>query len=217
MARPKLKKDSKSAKEKLLEAAIAIIRIKGYAATTVDDLCEFAGVTKGTFFHYFETKETLAVAAAEQWSLMTSEFFKSASYHKCIDPLDRLLGYIDFRKQILIGTPSEFTCLVGTMTQEIHTSNPKIRDACHLSIFGHAKVLEDDILAAKKLHVPNSKWTVKSLALHTQSVLQGAFILAKASQDAKDAMESIDHLKNYIKILFENKNSNPKTKENQNV
>ena len=46
------------------------------------------------------------------------------------------------------------------------------------------------------------QWTAKSLALHTQAVLQGAFILAKAKDDAKIAAASIDHLSRYIQFLF---------------
>ena len=47
-----------------------------------------------------------------------------------------------------------------------------------------------------------SDWTAKSLALHTQAVIQGAFILAKATGGAEIAADSIDHLRRYIKMLF---------------
>src|SRR5687767_7290505 len=90
-----------SAKDKLLEAAVHVVRQKGYAATSVDDLCEAAGVTKGAFFHHFESKEDLAVAAAAYWSDFTTEFFNGARYQQLTNPLDRLLGYIDFRREIL--------------------------------------------------------------------------------------------------------------------
>jgi TetR/AcrR family transcriptional regulator, transcriptional repressor for nem operon len=46
------------------------------------------------------------------------------------------------------------------------------------------------------------EWTAKSLALHTQAVLQGAFILAKATGGAAIAADSIDHLRRYIELLF---------------
>ena len=56
---------SGGARSKLLDAAISVIREKGYAATSVDELCARAGVTKGAFFHHFPTKDSLAVAAAK--------------------------------------------------------------------------------------------------------------------------------------------------------
>src|SRR5580698_7393668 len=60
------------AREKLLDAAFAVIREKGYAAATVDELCARAGVAKGSFFHHFKEKEALAVAAANHWSETTA-------------------------------------------------------------------------------------------------------------------------------------------------
>src|SRR5271166_4610535 len=101
-------------KTKFLQAAIRVIRVKGYTATRIEDICEAAGLTKGSFFHHFESKEALALDAADYWSEITSQFFASAPYQAHTDPLDRLLAYIDFRKSILQGDLPDFTCLVGT-------------------------------------------------------------------------------------------------------
>ncbi|HVU19916.1 MAG TPA: TetR/AcrR family transcriptional regulator [Rhizomicrobium sp.] len=190
------------ARQKLLDAALAIIREKGYVATTVDDLCARAGVAKGSFFHHFAGKEALAVAAANYWSETTGELFARAPYHAPRDPLQRVLGYIDFRRGLLTGDVPDFTCLVGTMVQETYETNPAIRDACDASISGHAAKLESDIAEAIKLYGVKGSVTPKSLALHTQAVLQGAFILAKAKGGAEVAIESADHLRRYIELLF---------------
>jgi TetR/AcrR family transcriptional regulator, transcriptional repressor for nem operon len=191
------------ARQKLLDAALALIREKGYASTTLDELCAKAHVAKGSFFHHFKDKEAIAVAAADYWSERTGAFFEAAPYHLHKDPLDRVLGYIDFRKSILKGELAEFTCLVGTMVQEIYASNPAIRGACDASISGHAAKVEADIAEAMRLHGVSASWSAKSLALHTQAVLQGAFILAKAKGGAEIAAASVDHLRRYIELLFQ--------------
>jgi len=191
-----------SAKTKILDAALRVIRAKGYAGTTVEDLCEASNVTKGAFFHHFKSKDDMAVAAAEHWSKVTGELFAGAPYHGHADPLERVLGYLDFRKQLLKGDVAEFTCLVGTMVQETFESSPAIRAACEASISGHAANIETDIAQAIRQRGIRAEWTAKGLALHTQAVLQGAFILAKAKDDAKTAAASIDHLRRYIEYLF---------------
>jgi TetR/AcrR family transcriptional repressor of nem operon len=192
-----------ASRQKLLDAALTLIRTKGYASTTVDDLCAEAGVTKGAFFHHFKSKDALAVAAANYWSEITSVFFAAAPYHQHDDPLDRVLGYIDFRKTILTGTVPEFTCLVGTMVQEVYETCPPIRDACEASITEHASKVEADIAEAMKRYRIRAKWTARSLALHMQAVLQGAFILAKAKGGDSVARDCIDHLRRYTELLFE--------------
>ncbi|HTE49231.1 MAG TPA: hypothetical protein VK698_00050 [Kofleriaceae bacterium] len=93
--------------------------------------------------------------------------FASAPHRALPDPLDRLLGYVDLRKSILRGELPEFTCLVGTMVQEVYQT-----------------------------------WTAESLALHTQTVIQGAFIPAKARQGPAVAVGSLDHLRRYLELPF---------------
>ena len=193
---------AQAAKEKLLGAALSLIREKGFSATTVDNLCVRAGVTKGAFFHYFRSKDDLGVAAAEHWSALTGALFERASYHEHRDPLDRVLAYIELRRELLRGDIPEFTCVVGTMVQETYRQHPEIRDACAASIFGHAGTLVADIAQAMDEHGVVGDWTAESLAAHTQAVLQGAFILAKAKDDVGVAIESVDHLRRYVELLF---------------
>jgi TetR/AcrR family transcriptional repressor of nem operon len=190
-----------AARRKLLDAALAVIRAKGFSATTVDELCGRAGVAKGSFFHHFKDKEALAVAAAQYWSEVTGALFAQAPYHAAADPLDRVLGYLSFRRAILTGAVAEFTCLVGTMVQEVYDSHPAIREACAASIAGHAATLEADIAAAIRARGVTGV-DAASLALHTQTVLQGAFILAKATGDGQIAADGVDHLIRYFELLF---------------
>ncbi|WP_224769575.1 TetR/AcrR family transcriptional regulator [Pseudosulfitobacter pseudonitzschiae] len=117
------------ARNRLLEAARDIVRKQGFAATTVDDLCKAAGVTKGAFFHHFKSKDALGVAAANFWTDTTGAFFEGAPYHAPSDPFDRVLAYIAFRRAMITNDIPEFTCLVGTLVQEVHATAPEIRDA----------------------------------------------------------------------------------------
>ncbi len=184
----------------MLDAATRLVREKGFAATSVDDLCADAGVTKGAFFHHFASKEALGVAAADHWAATTSALFAKAAYHAPADPLDRVFAYLDFRAELIAGDVAEFTCLVGTMVQEVHESSPAIRAACDASITGHAETLVADIAEALADHRVEAI-NPRSLALHTQAVLQGGFILAKARNDPMIARQSVAYLKHYVALL----------------
>lgn len=191
-----------SARSRLLDAARQSIRTKGYAATSVDDLCVAAGVTKGSFFHHFKSKEDMTLAAVEQWNATTGELFVQAQFQKRPDPRDRVLGYIDFRKQILRGDAPDYTCLLGTLVQETFDSHPRIRDACNEGISGHARTVGRDIQLAKALYAPGATWDPQVLALFTQASLQGAFILAKARGSASIAAKCVDHLRQHVANLL---------------
>ena len=191
-----------SARDKILAAALGLIRARGYAATTVDDLCTAAGVTKGAFFHHFKSKEELAVAAADHWSETTGAFFAGAPYHEPHDPLDRVLGYLDFRKAILTG---RFLSLPVSSARWCRKPTRPTRPFAMPSTAQSAITPRRSKRTSKRRCcsiVWTPSWSAESLALHTQAVLQGAFILAKAKGGAAIAADSIDHLRRYVELLF---------------
>jgi TetR/AcrR family transcriptional regulator, transcriptional repressor for nem operon len=190
-------------KTRLLDAALRLVRSKGYEATTVDEVCESAGLTKGSFFHHFGGKEELAVAAAKHFAEMAEGVFSAAPYRKLANPLARLLGYVDFRRAILKGELPEYTCLLGTMVQETYATHPAIRRACERHISAHAGSLVADIAEAKRRHAPRAKWSPESLALFTQAAIQGAFVLAKARHGPEVAATCLSHLRRYLELLFD--------------
>ena len=187
---------------RLLNAALAEIRAKGYTATTVDDVCAAAGVTKGSFFHHFKGKEDLAIAAAAHWNEVTGGLFASAPYRSLPDPRDRVLGYIDCRAALLTGGLPDFTCLLGTMVQETFETHPAIRDACRQGIELHAATVAADLAEAKAMYAPQADWSPEGLALYTQAVLQGGFILAKATGGPAVAIQCVEQLKHHVASLL---------------
>jgi TetR/AcrR family transcriptional regulator, transcriptional repressor for nem operon len=186
-------------KLKLLDASLHVIRSKGYAAATIDEICSEAGVTKGSFF---KSKDDLALSAAAHWGTMTEGFFATAPYHRSTDPRERLLGYVDFRASILAGELPDYTCLLGTLVQETYATHPDIRIACERGLTSHVDILVRDIDAAKARYAPTATWSAESVGYFMQAVLQGAFIFAKAKQTADVAHESLAHLRHYLEALF---------------
>ena len=189
-------------RQRFLDAAVRLIRTCGYEAATIDDLCREAGLTKGSFFHHFRSKEDLALAAADHFAGGAVALFGQAPYHAHADPRDRVLGYVDFRRAILRGEIPEFTCLLGTMVQETYATHPALREACDHHISAHADTVAQDLQAARDLHAPAADWTAESLGLFTQAVLQGSFVLAKAKGGPEVADACLDHLRRYLSLLL---------------
>ena len=192
-----------NARDKILAAALHKIRAHGLAATSVDELCAAAGVTKGAFFHHFRSKEAAAIAAAGRFSDMADALFATAPYRALPDPVDRVLGYVAFRTGLMQGDLPAFTCLVGTMAQEAYATHPAIRAACAQSIDAHVDLLEADIAEAMRARRVAAPGGARGLALYMQAVIQGAFVLAKAHDDPKVAAGCLPHLHGHLAGVFE--------------
>jgi len=189
------------ARARLIEAARSLVRRKGFAATSVDDLCVAAGVTKGAFFHHFASKEALGVALVDDWTEMTGAMFASHPYNLRHDPLDRVFAYLDLRREMLAQSLPEFSCVAGTTVQEVYESSVPIREAAERSIRSGCQHVLPHLEQALKVH-PVPGVTAESLAQQFQVAVQGGIIVAKALNEAAPARDAFDHLERYLRLLF---------------
>lgn len=189
------------ARARLIGAARSLVRHKGFAATSVDELCAAAGVTKGAFFHHFPSKEALGVALIDDWTDTTGAMFAAHPYNSLPDPLDRVFGYLDLRREILGQPIPEFSCVAGTTVQEAYETSPSMRDAAARSIASGVEHVRPHLAEALAAY-PVPGVTAEGLAQQVQVAVQGGIILAKAMDDPVPARDAFDHLERYLRLLF---------------
>ncbi|MGH8003502.1 MAG: TetR/AcrR family transcriptional regulator [Limisphaerales bacterium] len=190
----------------LVAAAVKLMRDKGFTATSVDEICEAAGVTKGSFFHYFETKEELAKDDVDHFSKCQMQRFEAGSFNNLADPLDRLYGYLDYMANSIPKNPEVVkSCLIGNLTQELYLTNPEIRSVCAENFSWHNKKLQRLIEEAGRAHPPRAAVDAESLAQYFYATMQGSLIFAKAAQNTQVMLDNIEHFRNYLQTLFPGK------------
>lgn len=190
-------------KQKLLDAAQELMRAKGYTATSVDEICTAAGLTKGSFFHYFEDKEQLGKELAQRYHHLMRQRLEAAAFLQKKDPLERVLGRVDFFIDLTRSPDAGKGCLLGMFVQELSATHPSIRSVCASCFDSAAQSFKRDLDEAKVRYAPRARWTTQSLAEHLTAVVQGSIIIAKARQDPNVMVESLMHFREYLKCLFE--------------
>ena len=184
------------AREKLLRAATDLFRREGYSATTVDTICEAAGVTKGAFFHHFPSKESLAEECLNQWNCQAAAMESAAPFHAVSNPLKRARAFMDFYIGLFSNPHLIKSCLAGTTVQEVADTHPSLREAAN-ACFLQAEIRFKGILDAAckgKRRKPDTA----SLARLWMAAIQGSLILAKASGDDAVIRTSLEHVRDYI-------------------
>jgi len=190
-------------KEKILDAAQQLMLAKGFPATTVDEICQAAGFTKGSFFHYFASKEHLGKEVLDRFYVLLQQTIDQGSFRKKSDPLQRVYSYVD--RFIEMSTNPELPngCLLGHFTQELSDTHPEIRSLCAQYFAEWAALLKHDLDEAKAKHAPRVSFDTQSVAEYFLAVMQGSRILATAKQDVKVFEQNLRHFKRYVKSLFE--------------
>ena len=188
-----------NAKDKLTRAALDLMLSRGYTATTVDEICERAGLTKGSFYHCFETKEDIGVAALETFH--ENGFKRSAGkYGEIADPVDRAFGFLDHIEGAAKDIWGE-GCLLGSFALELADTNPiirkKVSGLLNKSTESVARIFEPIANLRKKGEGPSAV----ELAEHYIALIEGAIVLGKAHHDWRRIPEGIRQFRHYVECL----------------
>ena len=188
-------------KEKLLSAAQHLILEKGFVGTSVDDICAAARLTKGSFFHYFKSKDRLGVELLRKYCESSKTAFKTCCCPQEKDPLKRVYWFLDLmikkaRRKAATG------CLLGCMAQELSDTHPEIRSISARGFPGMAEALKRDLAEAKARYKPKASVDPQGLADHFVAVLEGGMLVAKVRRTPGAMEANLKHFKQYLKGLF---------------
>ncbi len=195
-------------RDELLKAARHLMLEKGYAATSVNEICQRVGVTKGAFFHYFPSKEALGRAVLHyHWEPMKEMLETTAPFLQIRDPLQRLRAHCRFIASQFDNPETPKSCLFGNFAQELSTTNPALCTLCDKVFLWWTDILKSDLDEAVKLYPPQIPVDTTLVAEHFVVVYEGMMILAKAQQNPDVIHRHIEQFIQYLNLLFGKKES----------
>lgn len=186
--------------EKLLHASLPLMLSKGYPATTVDEICEKAGLSKGSFYNGFPSKEALGLSLLEWYHQGGSEMIFTGSFNDLNDPMEKMFGFLDH----VYGVSKKLWssgCLLANLGLELADSNPKIRVRVSRIFQKLTKRLADVFEPAGRTNGKKGRPTAEELAEQFLITLEGAILLARVNQDWKHVKKGLRNFRNYLQIL----------------
>ena len=192
---------SSQSKERILAAAKELFLARGYAATTVDAICEKAGLTKGSIYYFFDSKEDLGLAVLD-WSLRRgAQMLASGSYVRIVDPVEKAFGFL---KHLEKCSPELWNggCLLGSFALELADTNSRVQQA----VAGMFQALADQI--AEQLQPIAARCAGKQapsaseLADTLLGTIEGSIILAKAHRDPSRIPKAVRGFRRSVSTLI---------------
>jgi TetR/AcrR family transcriptional repressor of nem operon len=189
-----------TARDKLVAAAQGLMLTKGYQPTSVDEIIATAGVSKGSFYHYFKSKEELGSAVAEDYLDQAVAVLGKGTYQDVADPLERAFAFIDH-----IETAStrlwNHGCMLGSFAIDLSGSHPVIA-TCLDQLMNKLEMRLEPLLApvaaACTVAQPPSS---RDLANHMMAVIEGGIVMAKAHGDPSRVAGAIHEFRRYLKAI----------------
>jgi TetR/AcrR family transcriptional regulator, transcriptional repressor for nem operon len=193
----KLGRPASDAKEQLLLAFIRLVVRQGFSATSVAQICEEAGLSKGAFFHHFESKEAAALDGLDfffGWRQQAREAYLHSS--KAV-PANAVLHLVDFE---LTPQARHFQgCFLGVMALETSRTHPQLRARCqHWFQVWRDEFAKDLAMAAPHLDKPR----IHQAAAAFVATYEGGLMLSICAGDPSSVRESLAHYKTQLQTLI---------------
>lgn len=187
--------DKKNTRSDIIRIGTELISRQGYNATGIEMVLKEAGVPKGSFYHYFKSKEEFGLAVMDVFADYYSQRMTALLQDAALSPLTRIRTLLQGSLERFSRNQCSKGCLIGNLGQEMADQNERFRARLD-EIFDDWRTLFAGCLAeaqtAKEL---DSRLDAEALASFILSGWEGAILRAKV-------MKSPQPLQDFIEILF---------------
>ncbi|WP_122870742.1 TetR/AcrR family transcriptional regulator, partial [Pseudomonas viridiflava] len=116
---PKVDRDNLETRETLLRRGLEVLTEQGFSATGIDYILKEIGVPKGSFYHYFPSKEAFGRAVLDEYCRYFAQRLDRWFLDESLSPLERLVGFVQSAKAGMARHDYRRGCMVGNLGQEI--------------------------------------------------------------------------------------------------
>ena len=199
-------RDGSATRDKIMDAAEALILHYGFKATSVDRVIERAGVTKGTFFYHFQSKDDLARALIERFADNDGRLLEETMAQaetEFDDPLDQVVGFVKRFEALLAGLDEPYPgCLFASYVFEAGLFEDETIQVARDAFARWRDRLAEKLRQAAERHPARLEFDPRSVAEAITVVFEGAFLLSKTYRDPGLVAEQLGHYRRYIELLF---------------
>ena len=192
-------RDGKTTRDTILAAALRLMHVHGYHATSLDDVLRESGVGKGNFYYHFRSKEELGYAILDQ----VVAGFVERTLEPCFAdptgaPLAQIRCFLDRLEQAQRDRKCMGGCAMGNLASELSDVHEGFRKRL-ASVFTtwHARFVEA-LTEAKRRGEVAAACEPDATARFVVASLEGAILLTKVTKDIGVMEQCVGELKRYL-------------------
>ena len=174
----------RTSKEKLVRAARNLMLAQGYPITSVDDIIEAAGVSKGSFYHYFNSKEELALTAMHEFLADGAALMMDGPFRDIADPRKRAIAFLKHIESVAMRL-WDHGCLLVMFSVELAGTSPKVREETSAVLLDLIDRVGAILRPLTKEGGGNMPMTASAMANMYMAIIDGSLVYARATGDSR--------------------------------
>ena len=193
-------------RERILDVAYQAIVEKGFAATSIEELVEAAGITKSGFFYHFRDKNDMARQLFDRFLAEDEaiiDTLEKRAHELSDDPLQSFLIFLNLYAQMMDDMETLHPgCMVATVTYQERLFDAEIK---RMNVEYLKRMRQRFAGSFKKIvaeHPPRIEVDLDALADHLTVIVEGAIVLSKALHDPGLMGKQTRLYRNHIKLIF---------------
>jgi TetR/AcrR family transcriptional repressor of nem operon len=200
-AQTKPHRNGRSTRDAIIDAASRLILVKGYSATSIDDVLRDSTVGKGTFYYYFKSKEDLAYAILDR----VVRGFVDRTLEPCFsDPglsrLSQIRCFLDHLVSAQRDSACVGGCMMGNLASELSDVHEGFR-ARLAEVFGHWRTrLTTALVEGQERGEVTVRCSPAIVAQFLVASLEGAILMTKLTKDIGVMEQCVAELKQYLSL-----------------
>ncbi|KPQ27034.1 TetR/AcrR family transcriptional regulator [Halomonas sp. HL-93] len=183
-------------RDKLIETGAELFGQHGYNATGINAVLTTCGVPKGSFYHYFSSKEEFGLAVIDQFAAAYDAQLAELLEDSTTPPLERLRRYFAAGREHMCNCDHATGCLIGNLGQELSGQSDTFRDALDRVFQRWEQHLVGCLQGAQEAGELSAAVPADALASFILSGWEGAILRAKT-------LKSVVPMEQFEAILFQ--------------
>ncbi|HIA52861.1 MAG TPA: TetR family transcriptional regulator [Candidatus Melainabacteria bacterium] len=183
-------------KQLLLEAGAEVMIEKGYTNSGIQEVLSKVGVPKGSFYHYFDSKEDFALAIIEEFDRDFMAFLTPILTNESLTPKERLRSFCESKRECMRAANCRKGCLIGNLSQEMSDQSETLRQALSEVMEKRLDAFAACIKEGQERGEITTAADARTIADLFSSSWEGAMMRAKT-------IKNLEPLNVFINLMFE--------------
>jgi AcrR family transcriptional regulator len=190
---------NKDTRQRIIQAAMELFWLKGYASTSIADILSRSQVNSGSLYYFFPGKQDVLIAVLEAYRDGIQPMLLRPAWGAVEDSIEKVFALLARYRRAIVETECEYGCPIGSLALELHEPDPAVRELLAANFSAWVAAVEGCFRDAADRFAPDTD--MRSLAELTLNVMEGGVMQARTYRDVSYFDRAVAQLRKMLDAM----------------